>query len=642
MKKAKSFKFIILTVALCISMLFGVLCFNSNVNGVAHATYKTETEKYFETDANVEYKSNALVVTANDGDRLSIVNPLVINDFGVNLTVPTGAKTLTLELQSNSFVLHGNKNTDGEFDTKITNKITIDVASQTAKLNEGSSKPISITDGDLTINVVVSNNVIKAVVNGVELLQTNDYYKISGYDCSTAYVSLDFNLNDGQTDKEFKINYIDQKTKDTSGANGESAYKQTFNLVEEDVVPVLPVAVIGDEVYTSNGKITVKDAEEVEVSIKAYSIYDSVKAEDLYIKSKNSNDKINDFIVDAEKPRTFIFSKTDDCVDNVEKIAVTTDGTNELSVFDVVVLDKEYNTTVAPKYSASNEAIEAFNNALVKATKIGDYYITLGKSLEIPSMKDLVEYDYIPFEELKYTVYVNTPTTENSTTSNMKIRVDVPGEYKFYVMFYDGENSMESPIDNEDIMLGKDLATQNFVFSFKIEDNAPLVVEANKATVGTNGYVGVRYSAVPFDIDAESFTPTYTLWYNADSNASLDTKDGWVKVLKKSEVTSSYKEEVFTTEDINTINYDGKLDFTPVKEGAYRIDCEVSSGLTVSAAKDSYLIKVTEVKKEVKPESQWLKNNMVSVIFLGVGTLCLAGILVLLFVKPKEKTDSED
>jgi hypothetical protein len=33
---------------------------------------------------------------------------------------------------------------------------------------------------------------------------------------------------------------------------------------------------------------------------------------------------------------------------------------------------------------------------------------------------------------------------------------------------------------------------------------------------------------------------------------------------------------------------------------------------------------------------------MVSVIFLGVGTLCLIGIVVLLFVKPKEKTDSED
>ncbi len=637
MKKAKSFKFIILTVALCISMLFSVLCFNSNVNGVAHATYKTETEKYFETDANVEYKNDALVVTANDGDKLSIVNPLVINDFGINVTVPYGAKTLTLELMSNSYVLHGNKNTDGEFDIKIKNKIVVDVVSLTAKLNEESETAIAITGGDLTINVMVNNNVVKANVNGVELLQTNDYFKVSGNDYSTAYVSLGFNLEEGQTDKEFNVNYIDQKTSDVNGE-----YKQTFNLVEEDVVPALAVAVIGDEVYTSNGKITVKDGEEVEVSIKAYSVYDNVKAEDLFIKAKDSNDEINDFIVDVEKPKKFIFNKQNGAVSNVEKIAVTTDGTNELSVFDVVVLDKEYNTTVAPEYDAPDYALEAFKNALVKATKIGDNYIALGKSVEIPSMKDLVKYEYIPFDELKYTVYVNTPTTENSTTSSMKIRVDVPGEYKFYVMFYDGENSMESPIDNEDIMLGKDSTTQKYVFSFKIEDNAPLNVEANKETAGTNGYVGVRYSAVPFDIDAESFTPTYTLWYNADSNATLETKEGWIKVLKKSEVTSSYKEEVFTTEDINTINYDGKLDFTPVKVGAYRIDCEVSSGLTVSADKDSYLIKVTDVKKEVKPESQWLKNNMVSVIFLGIGTLCLIGIVVLLFVKPKEKTDSED
>ncbi len=641
MKKAKSFKLIILSVAFCFSLLLGALFSNFSVSyGVANADYKSDTANYFETTCGVEYADDNLVVSAKNGEKFSISSSLVINDFGMKILVPENATSLDIEFTSNSFVLHGNKNTENGFDKRITNKISIDIANNKAKLNDVEKNFVTADYIELAVNVTDNDfNAVLTSTAGAETFEENgEYYKIAGVKKSTASVSLTFGVA-GETAEKFAINYIDQNTADLSGA-----YRQTFTLVDNDVKPALPMVLVSEEIYNSNGEFVVKDGKEEGIAVKVYSIYGNVDEKDIYLKkSASDNAEIEDMFI-GEKSKKFILNKNSSIVGGGEdkETFILTDGTNDYGSIEIIVLDEGFTPSEAPKYVYNQLAIEAFKDALVKATMVGDTYIALGKSVEIPSLKDLVEYKYATYDQLKYTVYVNSPIDENKTATSMKIKVDVPGEYKFFVMFKDGDNSMESPIDNKDIMEGKDVATKSFVFSFKIEDNAPLVVKANEETAGTNGYVGVRYNAVPFEIDAENYTPVYTLWYNADVNATEDTKEGWVKVYKKSELSSSYKEEVFTKEDVETINYNGKLEFTPVKAGTYRIDCEVSSGLTVNDEADSYLIKVTEPKLKVKPENQWLKNNMLSVIFLGVGTLCLAGILVLLFIKPKEQTKKED
>ena len=38
-------------------------------------------------------------------------------------------------------------------------------------------------------------------------------------------------------------------------------------------------------------------------------------------------------------------------------------------------------------------------------------------------------------------------------------------------------------------------------------------------------------------------------------------------------------------------------------------------------------------------EKQFLKNNWVSFMFLGIAVLCLIGIILLIFVKPKEEEE---
>ena len=59
---------------------------------------------------------------------------------------------------------------------------------------------------------------------------------------------------------------------------------------------------------------------------------------------------------------------------------------------------------------------------------------------------------------------------------------------------------------------------------------------------------------------------------------------------------------------------------------------------TISAYK---IINVTSQADIIPGTSDWLRENVLSVVFLCVGALCLVAIVVLLLVKPKDKATVE-
>lgn len=80
--------------------------------------------------------------------------------------------------------------------------------------------------------------------------------------------------------------------------------------------------------------------------------------------------------------------------------------------------------------------------------------------------------------------------------------------------------------------------------------------------------------------------------------------------------------------------------FTAAEEGLYLIladywDDELPTIDRVPAYK---LIEVSEEKDTIKGVSEWLKNNLVSVILLGVAAVLLIVFLILWFVKPSDET----
>ena len=104
-----------------------------------------------------------------------------------------------------------------------------------------------------------------------------------------------------------------------------------------------------------------------------------------------------------------------------------------------------------------------------------------------------------------------------------------------------------------------------------------------------------------------------------------------------------YTGEDFTYDEIKDFAYDGKLTFTPIKKGFYKVVCTVSSTKTVRFdSAESQIVEISKKPTVVKPDSHWLQNNVWSVVFLSIGTLCLIGIVVLLFIKPKEETGENE
>ena len=178
-----------------------------------------------------------------------------------------------------------------------------------------------------------------------------------------------------------------------------------------------------------------------------------------------------------------------------------------------------------------------------------------------------------------------------------------------------------------------------FVFSIYVKDDAPITI--TPATVQGKGYKGASYTASKFTVDATGCTVTYKLYYNANSDATADA-EGWVEIPSSSSITDTdYNENGYSYSDVQSIAYNGSLTFVPNKIGAYKIVCTASSKTTAREESASTIIKIENEPAVVKPASEWLQNNVWSVVFLSVGTLCLIGIIVLLFIKPKEENDNE-
>jgi len=84
------------------------------------------------------------------------------------------------------------------------------------------------------------------------------------------------------------------------------------------------------------------------------------------------------------------------------------------------------------------------------------------------------------------------------------------------------------------------VTANGFVFRFRIEDDAPLSVEAPGTQA--NGFSGVRYTASDFDVKASGLKTTYKLYYNASTSATVDEsdinwRDNWVEIPTSSKAT---------------------------------------------------------------------------------------------------------
>lgn len=613
MKSTKSCKILLLLSTLFIALIMAFAGMNFSV---ASADETVKGSDYFTLSGSgssaIELDGAAAVFTVKEGDVLKFKNKLLVKNIIINSTVPSEVTKFALKITADSFYVNGNKKVDGdsyEMVKEIENVFTFEKSDSGYTMSsEGFSSVRTIPSvGYFTIENI--NGFLNVNGNMIE----KDEYRISESKFADCSIAIEF-LELAADTAEYRISSVRMDDKEQNFTLHEGQFN---NIVDPTVV--LPAAL----------RTTVAKNTEITVSYTQYSVLGESK--DLYIKS-NESDGID------VRDNKIVFRKSGD----VDLRVYYKDGDieNEIYYERIAVKENEKNDASVPTYNNDGAAIQNFKDAYMSKLKDNDTgtYVALGSNqyLTLPSLEDLISDDVNAYSELKLTVYYTTPNSSSSSTT-LRIPLSDAGEYSFYVVAQDtAGNKMDYQKDfryednDGNLQYG---VYQDYIFTFFVEDNYPIKVEAAKQ--GT-GYVNVSYTATSFDITSSAYSTEYTLYYSATEIGAAD--EGWIEIPKASDITDTdYSENGYSYDDIQAIAYNGSTTFTPNKTGFYKIDCTVTSTVSNRMESAQVVINIKEQPKVVVVDNHWLENNVWSVVFLSVGTLCLIGIIVLLCIKPKEE-----
>lgn len=660
MKMTKSNKIItalLLAFVMCVSIALGNM-FTAKVSA-ANETQPTDILLFSAGVTEKEMKDDAIKAVVKNGETISIKNKLVVSDLEMVFDIPEGFNANVI-VTADSYYVNGNKTEkDGKvsFDKQVETKIVVTGSSAQESLIIGVDNDFYITAfGGTVTNDVIANDI--------------EYYRVSNVMGNTVgSIAIEFEAADGVTG-QFSLISVDQKQSDAT-----DAFKQTFKLNSAKQIEKIanPRAVVDSSFYTqvSKGEYVAKrivskggNYETISATLcsvvsvpKDNTVNSSfLKDSDIFIKSDKARDPQKEDNTGAEvaletgtkTPKKVAFIKEGDV--QIKLVVKVKGVTVECETLNVKVYDSDNTSdTSAPYYVNDPLAIEAFKAELDKAyRKEGkDTFVPLGSTLEIPSMEDFVFDDFTPYDKLTYTTYYKART--EGTSSNLEFKLNEAGEYLFYVVFADQSgNTMEEEDfivvdeENQEVQYGK-YADANqvgvFFFTFNIADDAE--IDITEPMIQGTAFKGVKFVASKFTIDAEGCKLEYKLFYNKNTSATEDS-EGWVEIPKASSVSDKdYDKNGFTYDMIKEIGYDGQLTFTPHEEGTFMIECIATSDVSPRTAQAKTLIKA-KIPTTVTPDDKWLENNVWSLVFLGLGVLCLAGVIVLLRIKPKEETDEDN
>ena len=315
--------------------------------------------------------------------------------------------------------------------------------------------------------------------------------------------------------------------------------------------------------------------------------------------------------------------------------------------------------------------------------------------LYLPSPESLFSDNVTSYTDMTFSIYYNHGSKQSSTnlsSNNLSINITKEGTYVFTIyatdtagnsMYY-YEKAYEEEALNEDgtiksgyIMLGDEYYE---IVKFAASDIWTMLEDKDvrnklpwftfyagykgvefKETPGkqSTAYVGTTYSSAKFDINgiSGSYTTTYKLYvfdsarYFKEHNvifsydSFIDVMDG----LFDNAETHIYFNEIPAVTETDT-DYDKYKDygwsnssttFTPQEANTfYYIVAEVKdTGKITDPVTCSLAVVATDAASELRGESDWLKNNVASIVLLSVAGASLIGIVLLIVIKPKNKED---
>ena len=299
----------------------------------------------------------------------------------------------------------------------------------------------------------------------------------------------------------------------------------------------------------------------------------------------------------------------------------------------------------------------------------------------LPSLKSYFSDDLCGYTDLTFTIYYMYNNGSISTTSGdydeLCIEVDEEGTYSFAVVvsntagramqgvFESASGAYEyQTISSSNIMDALNIKW----FSFTVDYQSGPSVELPDST--DIGYVDVTYTFESFEIVSMSgYQTSYTLYYielgseydylNESDQSSviqellalgIGAEGGIAADQETYEAAESgyyagylreidvYDSDLDEDEEDNPYEWNGtSLSFVPQEIGYYVLSLDFASypwsyvGGVINVMNVVYVSSEADI---MNGESEWLQDNILSVVFLSVGGGCLIAIVVLLLIRP--------
>lgn len=366
-----------------------------------------------------------------------------------------------------------------------------------------------------------------------------------------------------------------------------------------------------------------------------------------------------------------------DVLDGSRHISVLrTEDVNVRPEMDFYSYTADEENGTATEITANEDAIADYQAAVTAASFTTDedgntvgIRVGSGAYFYVPSLRPYISDESCGYTDMSFTVYYRTTTSDTATVSGSydELRIPVTGNNTFefcVVPTNEAGNAMLGvfektvagvttyklgEITSSNVWDAQNVAT----FTFSVLYTGAVVEAPSDIEVG---YVDVSYTLSDFEITAISgYETRYELYFfEANEGVTITGRDMIISGEQADgtntygswRLINEYDSSLEDTDDEGDNAYEwspnSSLSFVPQDIGYYKISVRVDDKTGMGYVDDNlpgaYAVISVSAQADVIPaETYWLRDNVVSVVFLAIAAACLIAIVVILLIRPKDK-----
>ena len=320
-------------------------------------------------------------------------------------------------------------------------------------------------------------------------------------------------------------------------------------------------------------------------------------------------------------------------------------------------------------YNTAKQAYQTALEAAAENTSAGT-----GAYLYMPSLRGLIYSNFADYRNLQFTVcYYQETQADGDTASSesglsyneLRIEVDEDGWYRIRIFATDASSNAMKYYNKDGELV--DVTTSN-VWDIEEIPEFRVYIDYDGASIedpGSQdyGYRDRTYTISDFDIIAlAGYVEDYALYYfDSDYLAEGQTMPSYDDFVENAEqyFTDTYKASMIRINEYNSDvteddeNWDdtdnaynwnpsSSLSFVPQRSGIYVVELTVTDPNRPGTMETAYMaIEVRNPVDVIPGQSQWLQNNITSVVLFAISAVLAIAIVVLFVVKPSDKKVKE-